>query len=126
MPWRVASGGTVGGGGDGCGKRSEAAGAVFFMRSSATKLMQMQQRDTASFTGTRRSFNYHPALLRVGLSKAMVTLPVRAVTAHPGSPRYLHFMLFWEHPPFSVGPFVAARMCAPARDACLGCLEWHP
>lgn len=73
---------------------SEAAEAIFFTKPSATELMQMQQQQHRQLTGTQHSFNYNPALLRVGLSKATVTLPVRAVTARLGSHQgicILHF-----------------------------------
>lgn len=77
-----------------CSKRSEAAEAIFFTKSSATELMQMQQQQHRQLTGTQHSFNYNPALLRAGLSKATVTLPVHAVTARLGSHQgicILHF-----------------------------------
>lgn len=73
---------------------SEAAEAIFFTKSSATELMQMQQQQHRQLAGNQHSFNYNPALLRVGLSKATVTLPVRTVTARLGSHQgicILHF-----------------------------------
>lgn len=95
-----------------CSKRSEEDKGVFFVKSS-NELMQISS-NIISFTGTQLPFNYHPAWLREGLSKAVMTLPVHAVTACLARTKLSTSCTFLEYP-FSARPFVTAWTCAQVR-----------